>query len=75
MQRGGHLVTLALLLEAAVIAGNPPPPYQPYRPPANLPQQTGQPPAAESAVRSYPPSWYYDPYTQGVAGLPQREGD
>jgi hypothetical protein len=68
--RAGRLALLALLLEAAAITANPPPPYPP---PANLPRQTGRPLAAP-LPHSYPPSWYYDPYTQGVAGLPQKEG-
>lgn len=69
MRRVGYLVALALLLEAAVITANPPPPYNP---PANPPQQTGRPPAAPP--RSYPPNWYYNPYTQGIVALPQRGG-
>jgi hypothetical protein len=64
-------LTLLGLLQAAVITANPPP-YS--YPPANPPQQTGRPVAAPP-LRSYPPSWSYDPYTQGIVGLPQKGGD
>jgi hypothetical protein len=67
----GRAALFGLLFEAAAINGSPP---APYRPPANPPQQTGRP-AGESPLRSYPPGWYYDPYTQGIAGLPQKGGD
>jgi hypothetical protein len=36
------------------------------------PQSPTVPPAAPQPVRSkYPPSWYYDPYTNGSTACPQ----
>ena len=64
------LALLGLLLEAAVITGNPPR----YDLPPNPPQRTGRP-LAEPPLRAYPPSSYYDPYTQGIVALPQKGGD
>ena len=69
MRAIGRLAPFGLLLQAAVTTANPPPPY----PPANPPSQAG-PPVAQPALRSYPPSWSYDPYTQGITRLPQSDG-
>jgi hypothetical protein len=53
--------------------GNVDPQYTPPPPPpqrAALPN-SGPPPVTQK----YPPSWYYNPYTQGVVRLPQSGED
>jgi hypothetical protein len=51
-----------------------------YVPTPGLPNKTAipgnAPPAyAPPAARQYPPSWYYNPYTQGIVLLPQGGGE
>jgi hypothetical protein len=63
IRRVSQMTVLAFLMEA-VIAANP-----------DLPNKAGLPISPPPAVPSYPPSWYYNPYTQGIVPLPQRGGD
>jgi hypothetical protein len=65
---------LALVfLAGAVVPGNIDPrytatPVSPERP--AIPNDRPPP-----ITQKYPPSWYYNPYTQGIVSLPQRGGD
>jgi hypothetical protein len=71
MRAFSQLVVLAFLVAAAVGANADPR----YSPSPALPNKAGVPSNAPPAMPPHPPSWYYNPYTQGVVALPQRGGD
>jgi len=70
-------MVLALWVQAAVAADAD----KPYVPTPGLPSNAAIPGnvppayAPPPGVPQYPPSWYYNPYTQGIVPLPQREGE
>ena len=66
-----QLTVLAFLVEAAITANADP--Y--YSPSLHSPNKASLPSNAPPAVPPHPPSWYYNPYTQGIVPLPQRGGD
>ena len=71
MRAHSQLTVLAFLLEMVIAANADPRPG----PPPALPGGVSVPTIPLPAVRPYPPSWYYNPYTQGIVALPQRGGD
>ena len=72
MRALSQLAALAFLA-GTTVPGNVDPRYTPAPAPSErsaLPND-GPPPITQK----YPPSWYYNPYTQGIVPLPQRSGD
>jgi hypothetical protein len=60
-----------VFLAAATAPANVDPRYPPAPAPPERPVLPNTPPPA---MQKYPPSWYYNPYTQGIAPLPQGGG-
>ena len=77
-----QLIVLAFLAQAAVAANDADRRYAPAlglsdkgAMPGEVPPTYSPPIHALPAVLQYPPSWHYNPYTQGVVPLPQGGGE
>jgi len=69
-----QLAALAFVV-GTMAAGNVDPPYIPA--PSPLPPERPALPSSNPPpiTQKYPPSWYYNPYTQGIVRLPQGGGN
>jgi len=72
MRALSQLAALAFLV-GTTAPGNVDPRYTPA---PSLPERAALPNNRPPPItQEYPPSWYYNPYTQGIVPLPQRSGD